>query len=175
MSGSAAARVDADPVDRRKARTRQALVQAFVELMFERRYEDFGVVEIAARANVGRSTFYEHFAGKDALLRASMARLSGVLADAAAGIGEADRLQRLVAHFWEKRRLGRTVFAPPLRALVERELADMIDRRLGGGRQLAAAQIAAAQLAALEVWLSGGVAATVGQIADALASAGRLA
>lgn len=174
MSGSAATLLDGGTADRRKARTRQALVQAFVALMFERRYEAFGVAEIAARANVGRSTFYEHFAGKDALLRASMEGLLGVLADAAAGTVEADRLERVIAHFWENRRL-RTVFAPPLGALIERELAAMIDERLGRGRQLAATQIAAAQLAALEAWLGGGVTATVADMADAMTAPGRLA
>ena len=54
--------------DRRSARTREALLHVFLDLLFERGYEALSVRDIAARANVGRSTFYEHFAGKDALL-----------------------------------------------------------------------------------------------------------
>src|SRR5687768_631620 len=134
MSGNAGTRTR--NVDRRTARTRQALLEAFIALMFERRYDAFGVPDIVARANVGRSTYYEHFGSKDALLRTSMAGMLSVLADAGAGAAaDPTALRGVIEHFWENRRLGRTVFAPPLRALIERQLAELIEARLRtGGR-----------------------------------------
>ena len=56
MSGNSVFAQAAPAMDRRRARTRQALLQAFISLMFERRYDGFGVADLIERANVGRST-----------------------------------------------------------------------------------------------------------------------
>lgn len=169
MSEIMAAMPRAPASDRRRQRTRAAIVHSFSALMFERRYDSFGVADIAAHANVGRSTFYEHFAGKDVLLREAMRPMLGVLADAAADIGVPERLRTVIDHLWQNRRMGRIVFNPPMRPLVERQLAELVEARLGPGHQLAALQIAAAQLCALDAWTSGtasvGIDAVIGSIA----------
>ena len=54
--------------DRRTERTRQLLRQALMELMLEKRYNRITVQNIIDRANVGRSTFYMHYQGKQDLL-----------------------------------------------------------------------------------------------------------
>jgi AcrR family transcriptional regulator len=54
--------------DRRVQKTRRSLHEALVSLIHEKCYDSIVVKEIVARANVGRSAFYTHFAGKDALL-----------------------------------------------------------------------------------------------------------
>ncbi|MBI1255842.1 MAG: TetR family transcriptional regulator [Chloroflexi bacterium] len=54
--------------DRRVERTKQLLYKALMELSSERGYYNVSVREIAERANVGRTTFYAHFASKEALL-----------------------------------------------------------------------------------------------------------
>jgi AcrR family transcriptional regulator len=51
--------------DRRVSRTRHALHRALFSLLEERPYEALTVVDICERADIGRSAFYEHFAGKD--------------------------------------------------------------------------------------------------------------
>lgn len=60
-------------VDRRIARTRHLLQQAFVETVQEKGFTATSIQDITARANVRRSTFYAHFADKYALLE-SMTR-----------------------------------------------------------------------------------------------------
>lgn len=159
--------------DRRPARTRAALLAAFRDLMFAQRYDRIDVAAVCARANVGRSTFYAHFSGRDALLTASMQPLLTVLA--AAATGETAQLLWLLEHFWEQRRHGRVLFAPPLRQVLERTLADAILARLGPDQRLAAVQIAAAQLAAVEAWMTGAVAATPAQMAARIAATANLA
>ena len=54
--------------DRRTQKTRKALQEALISLMFEKSYDAILIQEILDRANVGRSTFYTHFRGKDELL-----------------------------------------------------------------------------------------------------------
>lgn len=53
--------------DRRVQRTKQLLFNALAELTAEKGYSAVTVQDITERANVGRSTFYAHFGGKDAL------------------------------------------------------------------------------------------------------------
>src|SRR5215218_7311101 len=54
--------------DRRIEKTRALLRGALGALIREKPYDDIAVKEILNRANVGRSTFYTHFADKDAML-----------------------------------------------------------------------------------------------------------
>ena len=165
----------APALDRRQQRTRAALLESFTALMFERRYDAFGVAEIAARANVGRSTFYEHFGSKDVVLRESMRPFLTVLADVAAGSVCPDRLRGVVDHIWESRRLGRIVFTVPMRPVIERQLAEAIAARLGMGARLTALQIAAAQISVIDAWISGAIAASPDEIIAAIAATRQLA
>jgi AcrR family transcriptional regulator len=54
--------------DRRVRRTRALLQDALMSLMIEKGYEAITVQEIIDRADVGRATFYAHFADKRTLL-----------------------------------------------------------------------------------------------------------
>lgn len=53
---------------RQTRRMRQALLQAFRELLHEKTYAAITIGDIAERADVGRSTFYRYFADKQAIL-----------------------------------------------------------------------------------------------------------
>ncbi len=57
--------------DRRVTKTKQALRCALDELLEETSYSKISVQDIVERADVGRSTFYTHYAGKDDLLERS--------------------------------------------------------------------------------------------------------
>lgn len=56
--------------DRRAQRTLELLQKALIELIGERAYDAITIQEIVDRANVGRTTFYLHYRGKDDLFMA---------------------------------------------------------------------------------------------------------
>jgi AcrR family transcriptional regulator len=62
-------------MDRRVQRTQDVLHQALISLMIEKGYEVITVQDILDRANVGRSTFYAHYVGKQDLLRSGLKHL----------------------------------------------------------------------------------------------------
>lgn len=65
---------DANP-DRRVLRTREALRHALMALMGERGWDEIDVQSLCERANVGRSTFYQHYPNKEELLKQSLGGL----------------------------------------------------------------------------------------------------
>jgi AcrR family transcriptional regulator len=70
--------------DRRIQRTRKLLQDALVSMMIEKGYEATTVQDIIDRANVGRATFYAHFADKQTLLASSLEDLRAHLIQAPA-------------------------------------------------------------------------------------------
>jgi len=66
-------------VDRRVQRTRRLLQDAFVATVIEKGYEAATVQDIIDRADVGRATFYAHFADKQTLLTSRLEDLRGLL------------------------------------------------------------------------------------------------
>lgn len=166
--------------DRRVARTRAALIEAFNHLVLHRGKGRIRVADIVAKANVGRSTFYEHFAGAEAIHMEALARPLAVLADAAAGQGDPARLEALLAHFWENRRLARDTFAGRAGEQAARLLADLVEERLrqGGAKleiplRLAALQLASAALAPVRGWVLGEAPCTARALAWNLCRSGR--
>ncbi|MFT3894333.1 MAG: TetR/AcrR family transcriptional regulator [Anaerolineales bacterium] len=65
--------------DRQSQRTRQALGDALLELMMEKGYRAVSIKDIIDRANVGRSTFYAHYADKDELFENQLNRMVEML------------------------------------------------------------------------------------------------
>lgn len=167
-------------VDRRTARTRRSLLNAFIELVLERGYSAIGIGDIVKRADIGRSTFYAHFRSKDELLIASMQWMFDVLADATTPGAAREPLNDLVAHFWSNRRLARVVLSHPIEPKLRRALTATIQHRLA----LQASQglrpdqvkplaicIATAQLGLLTAWTTGEVVADQTTVVEALLTA----
>ena len=71
--------------DRKRARTRQALVDAAVELFERKGYEATTVADIAAAAEIGTRTFFSYFASKEELLFPESDRRVQVAIEAIAG------------------------------------------------------------------------------------------
>src|SRR5438876_1337529 len=67
--------------DRRTARTREMLYSALIALILRKGYDGISVQDIIDEANVGRSTFYDHYTGKEELLRSGFERLRSHLTD----------------------------------------------------------------------------------------------
>jgi AcrR family transcriptional regulator len=72
----------AEVIDRRVARTRKALHHALMSLILRKGYEAITIQDIIDKADVGRSTFYGHYTGKEDLLRRGFETLRRELADA---------------------------------------------------------------------------------------------
>jgi AcrR family transcriptional regulator len=150
--------------DRRTARTRKALLEAFVSLFFARRYDRIKIGDIVTRAGVSRSTFYEHFADKDALLAESLRRPLSLLVNAVATEPDEQGLSGLLAHFWSQQQQARHVFGGSPRRAVGRILAAMLadalrPRLAKAGSEipldLVAIALAEALLVAVHTWLGG--------------------
>ena len=60
----------AEKQDRRSQRTRQLVLSAMMDLMVERSYDAITVQDLLDRANIGRSTFYNHYFDKEDVLTA---------------------------------------------------------------------------------------------------------
>jgi AcrR family transcriptional regulator len=154
-------------------------MSAFVELILSRGYDAVGVADIIHRANVGRSTFYLHYAGKDALLKESLERPCNALAACARDDATALMLVPLLEHFREQRSLNRVLFEHPVRSVWVKRLAPLIERNLvptssAGGRRpliprsLLALTVAEMQIALIMHWLNAAPSVKSDLIAEAL-------
>jgi len=151
-------------------RTDQALVQALVSLVFEKGYDAITIQDLLDRADVGRSTFYAHYRGKDDLLLTSFRRLLDHLdrmldRDGNPG-GRIAPVQELFAHVASARRFERALSRSHM---VERQfhagiqqLSGSIARRLAiGGPDgtfpipVRAQALAGGLFAMLRWWLDG--------------------
>lgn len=141
-------------VDRRIRRTRHALIEAFDAIVLSGRRGRIGVLEVVKRAGVGRSTFYDHYSGAEALHLDALKRPLSILADAAAGVPDPAKLTRLLEHFWEFRQRARDSF----NSATERMLSEMVRERLADiplaiPHTIAARQLAASALTPVTAWI----------------------
>ncbi len=167
---------DLHELDPRRRRTREALQSGFILLALRRRYHEIRIDDILQTSGVGRSTFYEHFSGKDALLAASMDGALSLLAEMPAGKVSAQQVALLLAHFWENRTLARSLFQgvavrvvrKGLVAKIEEQLKRRAGERLRLPPRLAAHALADGMFSPILAWLSGEASCSPTDLAVAL-------
>lgn len=127
-------------MDQRIARTRQSLQQALLVLAREQSLDAISVADIAARAGVHRSSFYQHYADKETLLAdaidaavddaversqvGELARTAMTPPDEAAILGT---LEVFLEHASANASLFRRVLGPHGSALATARMRDRID------------------------------------------------
>ena len=120
------------PEDRRVQRTRALLQDALMALMVERGYEATTVQDIIDRANVGRATFYAHFADKKTLLASRLEDLRATLlkrqreAAASGDVGEFSFSRAMLEHAAAGLPLWRALAGSESGAFVLRRIQEML-------------------------------------------------
>lgn len=160
--------------DRRVRKTRSAILQAFSKLALTQPYETIKVADIAEAADVGRSTFYEHFSGRDAAHLEALKGPLSIMAGAADETPDIGMITRMIGHYWEYRALARNTFAGPHRVRVLALLTEMIEGKLPETmerRRLVARQLAEGQAGLVRAWVSGELQASAADLAEAICAA----
>ena len=156
-------------IDRRAARTRSTLHEALRSLVLKKDYEAITITEICGAANIARSTFYSHFAGKDDLKRSGLENIRSVLADRQAEQGEAGSAKFAFSlamfehardHMGQYRALagghGGAVALGKIREIVSDRVRAELGTSADAPRELVVQYIVGAYMAVLVWWLEGG-------------------
>jgi AcrR family transcriptional regulator len=114
--------------DRRVARTYRGLHEALIALILERGWQAISVQDICTRADIGRSTFYVHFADKEELLVSGFEQFTAELrAHVAKEGGESLAFVRpLVEHVRAHQPVYRALVGKGAKRVVERRLLEVI-------------------------------------------------
>ena len=153
-------------LDKRIQKTLTSLREAFFELVLTYSYDEIKVADIIAKANVGRSTFYQHYKSKDEMLAASMDYPLSVMAESVSDKQSFETLYSLMEHFWQNRKFAPRIFAGTSRRIIIATLAEKLVQQLkilkSGSQQntaipltMAAHQLAEAQMTLTIDWLLG--------------------
>ncbi|MFK7955050.1 MAG: TetR/AcrR family transcriptional regulator [Lysobacterales bacterium] len=168
-------RASQQPTDRRQNRSRLAIIEAFNALVRENRLENIRVPDITARANVGRSTFYEHFANVTDVYLTAFARPLSILADSLTGQDNHAELVWLLDHLWENRHQARSAFSGRGREQLSKLLLTLMNERAPLAdddqslmRQLARIDLCEGTMGLLRAWLINDVTAPLAQVADTI-------
>jgi AcrR family transcriptional regulator len=171
-------------VQRRVARTKAAIEDAFVQLVLERGYDRVAVEDISDRADLARATFYAHYPNKEAVLLSVSNRLTEDLMQRIAYQGgpwnvvRRDAIQTAYKHAAEKPDLYRACMSDArtrqayLSILSRYAEQNFGDRLKALNRQpripvpMMARGFVGAQLAILEAWLAGELQGDIEELAS---------
>ena len=141
--------------DRRVRRTRRQLRDALVGLVLERGWDAVSVSDVCEVADVGRSTFYVHFADKEDLLLSGFDDLHAALgARGEAVAGSFAFVEALVDHARDNLRLFRVVVGKQSGQVVQRRFRDVVSALVEA--ELHALGVTAEERPAVARFVSGG-------------------
>jgi len=115
--------------DRRVRRTQGALRNALIGLIIERGWDGFSVQELCERADVGRSTFYMHYADKEEVLSGGLADVGREIRAQLKRLGAGRPLafsRPLLDHAQEHLRVFRAMVGRRSSQLVRGKLRDLV-------------------------------------------------
>src|SRR5579871_4704189 len=124
--------------DRRIGKTRKLLHEALHSLIREKPYAGITVQEILDRANVGRSTFYMHFEGRDDLLVSAIQEVLGPAARAWEPSPAAPALDKWITsfslpvfeHIYQHRRTATAIMGAGAWAVVHDHLQRIVAKQI---------------------------------------------
>ena len=171
-------------VQRRVARTKAAIEDAFVQLVLEHGYDRVAVEDITDRADLARATFYAHYPNKEAVLLSVFNRLAEDLMQRIAYQGgpwnevRRDAIQSMYKHAAQMPDLYRACLSDArtrqayLSLLAQYAEQNFRDRLKALNRQprvpvpVMARGFAGAHLAVLEAWLAGELQGDIEELAS---------
>jgi AcrR family transcriptional regulator len=114
-------------LDRRVQRTHRLLREALISLIKERGWDEVTVQDVCERADVGRSTFYIHFADKEELLISGFGDLRKALREhAATREGPLAFTLALLEHTTEYEGVVRVLTGTRTAQVVQREFMEVV-------------------------------------------------
>ena len=149
--------------DRRVKRTKLLVFEAFFQMVQSSRYDELKTIHIIEKSGIGKSTFYEHFAGKDDVLSKSLEYPMSVFASSLIGGGDHENTKGVLNHFWERRMFARVILQHPtrsvvdscLRSLIVTELASEVTLNANSHNYAKACLLSSGFLSLLYEWLVG--------------------
>ncbi|MFO0547372.1 MAG: TetR/AcrR family transcriptional regulator [Polyangiaceae bacterium] len=122
-----APRPRSNSADRRVRRTRVHLRDALLELVLERGWDAVSVSDVCDKADIGRSTFYLHFADKEDLLLSGFDDLHAFIASQVAASHEPFAFaEPLILHARDNERLFRAIAGRQSGALAKWRFQDLV-------------------------------------------------
>ena len=140
-------------IDRRTARSRRRLHAALVDEILERGWDRVSVRAVCARAGVGRSTFYLHFADKEDALVGGLDHVRDELRAAADPRAPFGFVRGMIEHAGASRRLFRAVIGKRSGLAVQRRFREVVRELMLDG--LRASRVPARALEARARFLGG--------------------
>lgn len=151
---------------------RDAILAAFRDIVLDTGYDGVRVLDVVQRSGVARSTFYEHFASREDLLRDSMRGPMHLLAQLASPLPDEAKAAFILEHFVENRDLAQGLLDGQGAKFVRRLLAELIADASPRAQEYAHA-IAGAQLAMIAAWFTGEDACSAAALAHKLCAVTR--
>lgn len=115
--------------DRRVRKTRKQLRDSLVALILDRGWDSVSIIDVCEHADIGRSTFYVHFADKEDLLLSGFDELhEGLQSTRVKAVGTFRFVDTLLEHAKENTRLMRAVAGRKSGQAVQRRFRDVVNQ-----------------------------------------------